>query len=114
MQNNTTFVLVNDTHTQPPLGFWYKNGSAKIQHFNKNKWELVEFVDFAARADNREKSKESEKKDKYPDFLGNGKKVKLESDVYTDCYCRSSYSHQRINTGTGGFENKRTSGCNTM
>ena len=33
-----------------------------------------------------------------------------ESDGNTNCRWGSRYSHQRIDTGPGGFENKRTSG----
>ena len=36
--------------------------------------------------------------------------VEHESDVYTNCNWCSWYSHQKINKGTGGLENKRTNG----
>ena len=36
--------------------------------------------------------------------------MKHESDGDTNCNWCSGYSHQRIDSGTGGLENKRTSG----
>ena len=57
------------------------------------------------------KLKESQKKDKYLDLTQELKKtVQHESDVYTNYNWCSWYSHQRINKGTGGLGNKKTSG----
>ena len=54
---------------------------------------------------------ESEKKDKYFDLARELKKtVEHESDDYINCNLCSWYSHQRIDTRTGGLENNRTSG----
>ena len=64
-------------------------------------------VDFAVPADLRVKLKESEKWDKYLDFARELKTREHESDNYNWC---DRYSCQRISTGTGGLENKRTSG----
>ena len=36
--------------------------------------------------------------------------MERESDIDTSCYWHAWYSHQRINTETGGLENKRMSG----
>ena len=41
---------------------------------------------------------------------GNWKNVGNESDIYTNCNWCSCYNNQRINEGTGGLGNKRTSG----
>ena len=66
-------------------------------------------MDFAVPAGHRIKLKESEKKDKYLDLARKLKKnVEHESDVYTNCNWCSWYSHQRIDTRTGGLEDKRT------
>ena len=65
-------------------------------------------MDFAVPANHRVKLKESENKDKYLDLARELKKtVKHESNDYSWC---SWYSHQRIDKGTDGLGNKRTSG----
>ena len=67
-------------------------------------------MDFAAPADHRIKLKESKKKDKYLDFVRDLKELwNIKSYVYTNCNWSSWYSHRRINNGTGGRGNKRTS-----
>ena len=68
-------------------------------------------MDFAVQADHRVKLKESEKKDKYQDLARELKKgtVKQESDFYTDSNWCSWYNYRRINKGTSGHGNKRTS-----
>ena len=63
-------------------------------------------VDFAVPADNRMKLKENEKKDMYLKLARKLKKIaEHESDVDTNCNWCSWYSHQRIDTETGGVEN---------
>ena len=74
------------------------------------KKKTFKVVEFAVLADHRVKLKESEKKDKYLDHAKELKKLEHESDVCTNCNWCSWYSHQRINKGTGGLGNKRTSG----
>ena len=70
-------------------------------------------MDFAIRADHKEKLKESEKKDKYLDLARELKKtVEHEREDYTNCNWCFRYNHQKISTGTGGLGNKRTSGDN--
>ena len=60
--------------------------------------------------DHRVKLKEREKKDKYLDLARELKKtVKHESDGDINCNWCFWYSHQRIDSGTGGLGNKRTS-----
>ena len=66
-------------------------------------------MEFAVPADQRLKPTETEKKDMY---LNLGKELKKtmehEGDNYTNrdwCFC---YSHQRVNKGTEGLQNKRT------
>ena len=72
---------------------------------------ICKIIDFALLADHSVKLKESEKKEKYLDLARELKKtVEQESDVYTNCNWCSWYSHRRINKGTDGLENKRTSG----
>ena len=67
-------------------------------------------VDFAVPADDRVKLIENEKKDKYDELVRELKKyVEHESDGDTNCNWCSWYSHQKIDTGTGGLGNKRTS-----
>ena len=66
---------------------------------------------FAVLADHWVKLKENEKKDNYLDLAWELKKtMEHESEVYTICNWHSWYSHRRIINGTGGLENKRTSG----
>ena len=61
-------------------------------------------------ADYRLKLKESEKKDKYLDLVRELKKtMEHESNGDTSCNWCTRYSHQRIDNGTGGLANKRTS-----
>ena len=67
-------------------------------------------MDFVASADHKVKLKEIEKKDNYLDLARNRKAVEHKSDGDTRCNEWYWYSHQRINTVTGVFGNKRTSG----
>ena len=68
-------------------------------------------VEFAVPADHRVKSKDSEKKDKYLDLARELKKtVEHEYAGNTNCNWCSWYNHQRIDTGTVGLGNKKTSG----
>ena len=68
-------------------------------------------VNFAVPADHRVKMKESEKRDKYQDLARELKKtMEHEGDANTNCNWCAWYSHQKIGTETGGFENKRMSG----
>ena len=67
-------------------------------------------MDFAVPVKQRLKLKESEKKNKYLDLAKELKRLWNMSDVYTNYNWCSWYSHQRINKGTGGLVNKRTSG----
>ena len=70
-------------------------------------------VDFSIPADHRMKPKESRKRDKYLDLSIELKKkkktVEHENDNATICNWGDRYSHQSIDTGTGGLGNKRTS-----
>ena len=67
-------------------------------------------MDFAVPLDHRVKLRESEKNDRYLDLARELKKtMKCESNRDTNCNWRARYSLQRIGTGTGGLENKRTS-----
>ena len=67
-------------------------------------------MDFAVPTDLRVKLKESEKKDKYFDLTRELKKTAEHVSVdYTICNWFSWYSHQRIDTTTGGLENTTTS-----
>ena len=68
-------------------------------------------VDFDVPADHGVKLKESEKRDKYMDFVRELKKTtEHESDCDTNCNQCTLYSNQMIGKGTRGIENKRTSG----
>ena len=67
-------------------------------------------VDFAVLADHRVKLRGSEKKDEYLDLAREKKTVEHESVVYANCNWCSWYSHRRINKGSGGLGNKKTSG----
>ena len=76
-------------------------------------------VDFAVPANHRVKQKEIKKKkrkkkgDKYLDLARELKKtttMEHQRDGETNCNWCTWYSHQRIGTGTGRLENKRTSG----
>ena len=68
-------------------------------------------MDFAVPADDKAKLRESEKKDKYLDLARELKKIiEHESDSDTNCSWCGRYSHQRIDKGTVGIGNKRTSG----
>ena len=79
---------------------------------NNSQWKkrTCRIVDFAVTADHRVKLKESEKKDKYPDFARELKKLWNMSDSDTNCNLCSWYSHQRIDTETRGLGNKRMIG----
>ena len=67
-------------------------------------------MNFADLANHRVKLKENKKKDKYRDLAWDVKKtVKYESDDDTNCDWCSWHGHQRIDTGTGGLENKGAS-----
>ena len=60
-------------------------------------------MDFAVPAYHRIKLKESETIDKYLDLAR-----ELKNGVDTNCNWCVRYRHERIGTGTGGLENKRT------
>ena len=67
-------------------------------------------MDFAVPADHTVKFEESEMKDKYLDLAWEWKKtVKHEDDGDTSCNWCPWYSHQRIDTRTGGLVNKKMS-----
>ena len=71
-------------------------------------------MDFAVPADQRVKLREREKKDKYLELTRELQKVmEHESDNYINCDWCFWYCHQRINKGTGGLGNNRTSGSHT-
>ena len=76
---------------------------------NKKK-RTCRIVDFTVLADHRVKLKENENNDKYLNIAIELKKsVEHESDVDTNYNWRSWYNHQRIDTGTAGLGNNRTS-----
>ena len=65
-------------------------------------------VYFAVLAYQRVKLGEYEKRDKYLTLLGNLKRtVEQENDGISNCNWCSLYSHQKIDTRTGGLANKR-------
>ena len=78
--HNPASVLENDTR-----GFWDKNGSLNLgqttrpyndqQHTHTKKKRTCRIVHFAVLADHRVKLKETEKKDKYLDFVRELKKL---------------------------------------
>ena len=82
------------------------------------KWErerICWIVEFAVPTDHRVKPKESEKRGEYVDPAWELKKtIKHESDGDTNCNWRARYSQQTIGKRTGGLENKRTSGAETI
>ena len=87
------------------------NCKRHVQYSHKKKKRICKIVDLAAPADPRVKLKESEKKDKYLDLVRElNKTVEHEINLFTNCNWCSWYSHQRIDTGTGGLGNKRSSG----
>ena len=100
---------------QTSLGFWETNESSNLSQITRpsdsqqNK-RTCRIVDFAVLADHRVKLKESEKRDKYLDLARKLKKYGTKSDGDTNRNWRVRYSHQRIDIGTRGFGNKRTSG----
>ena len=61
-------------------------------------------------ADHRVNLKENEKKAKYLDLARELKNLEHKDDGDTNCNWRTWYSHKRIDTETGVFGNKRTSG----
>ena len=67
-------------------------------------------MDFAVLANNWVKVKETEKKDKCLDLARELKTMGHESQRDTICNWCACNSHQRIDTNTGGLENKWTSG----
>ena len=74
------------------------------------KRELAELLDFSVPADQRVKLKESEKKDKYLAFAREFLNLGYERHDYTNCNCCYWYSHQRVNTRSGGLGNNRIIG----
>ena len=89
----------------------FYNNQKKKREKKRKKERTCKIVDITVPADPKLKLKESEKKDKYLDLAGELKKtVEHESDFYTNCNWCFWYSHRRIIKGTGGVENKRTSG----
>ena len=121
--NNNRIYVTKDQpwewHTQTPLGFWHPNGSLNLgqttrpsnnQQKEKRKKKTCKIVDFAVPADHKIKLKESEKKDKYLDFI---RKVKILWNMKVKfipiVICALTYNHQRINKGTRGLGNKRMS-----
>ena len=133
--HNPTSVLKNDTHKllrDFDIQTDHLISTRRPDIIIINKWKkekrkkTCKIVDFAVPADRRVKLKESEKKDKYFDLARelkkkNTKKKKIqkkppkktmehEGDNYTNCNCCSWYTYQRINKGTWGLGNKRTSG----
>ena len=76
-----------------------------------NKKRTCEIVNFALPADHRVKLVDSKMKDKYLELVREFKNsLEQESDGDTDCEWCAWYSHQRIDKGTRGHGNKRTSG----
>ena len=73
---------------------------------NKNKKKTCQIVDFAVRADNWVKSKESEKKCKYLDLARELKKL-LSMQVTVIPIVTGAHG---IGRGTGSLGNKRTKG----
>ena len=113
--HNPTSVLENETHKlQWDFDIQTDNlisvRRTDLIIINKKK-KTCKIVDFAVSPDLRVKLKESEKKDKYLDLTGNLKKtVGHESNLYTNRNWFFWHSHRRIDKGTGGLENKRSSG----
>ena len=108
---------------QTPLGFWNPNGSSNLgqttrpsnsqqKKEKKKEKRTCQIVDFAVPADHIVELKETKKKDKYLDLAREFKKktVECESDGDTNHNWCSWYSNQKIDSGTGGLGNKRTSG----
>ena len=117
--HNPTSALENDTHKhlwnfdiQTDHLISARRPDLIITNNNYKKKRICKIVNFAVPADHRVKIKESEKKNKYLDLASQLKKTtqEHENDVYTNCNWCSWYSHTRINKGTGGLGNKRTSG----
>ena len=65
-------------------------------------------MEFSVSADHKVKRKGKDR-DRYLDRARELKTMEHESDGDTNCNWRTRYSHQRIDTGTGGLGNKRTS-----
>ena len=63
-------------------------------------------MDFTVPADHRVKLKESEKKDKYLNFV---REVKKNAEHESNSYRCSWYNHQKFGQRTGGLQNKKTS-----
>ena len=104
-----------DTHT--PLGFWHTNGSPNprqtTRHYNhqQQKKENLKNCGLCCPGWPLSKIERKWKERLIPrPCLGIEKGEEHESVVYTNCNWCSWYSHQRINKGTVGLGNKRTSG----
>ena len=109
-------ICPGEWNAQNSQRFWERNGLLNLDQTtrpsdNQQKERTRRIVDFAVLADHRVTLKENEKKDKYQDLAEELKKtMEYESDGNTNCNWCFWYSHQRINKGTWGLENKRTSG----
>ena len=98
-------ICLGEQEVQTPLGFWDTNRSPnlsqRIKPFNnRQKKKTCRIMDFAVPDD---QLKETERK----------RRARLvPSDGDSNCNQSSWYSHQRIDTGSGGLGNKGTSGDN--
>ena len=91
---------------------WPDLVKVKKKKRKKRRERTCRIVDFVDPDDYGVKLKESEKRDKYLDIAWdlNPPPMKHGNNGDTSCNWCARYSHQRINKGTGGRENKRMSG----
>ena len=102
---------------QIPLRFWDTYGSPNLgqttrtyNNQQQQKREVSDLWTLLSRLTIEQNWKKAERKIYTWTLLENWKKtMDHESDGDSNCHWFSWYSHQRICTGTGGLENKRTS-----
>ena len=100
---NETHKLLWDLEIQPGHQILARRPDLII--INK-KERTCRIVDFALPVDHRVKLKESERRYKYLNLVGEFKKtLEHKSDDYTNCKWYSWYSHQRIGLRNGGLRN---------
>ena len=108
---NETHKLLWDFEIQTDHLISARRPELIIVNKKKKKMKTFRFVNFAVPADHRVELKKAKRKMRNLDFAGELKKIMgHESDGDTNYNWCNRYSHRRIDTGTGGLGNKRTSG----
>ena len=111
LENEThNFFWDFDLQTVTNRSFHFDMRSKPCDCQQKNKKRTSRKVDFIVQADEKIRLKESKKRNKYIDLVKKPKKLWGMKVSMISVVIRAFSSHQRIDTGTWGLGNKRTSG----